>query len=56
MRQEYKYEVTNLGPRVSTILQENDQALVGTYVLDTVSSFDPDQSRLKSSRSFSGRN
>lgn len=49
MRQEYKYEVTNLGPRVSTILQENDQALVGTYVLDTVSSFDPDQSRLDAS-------
>lgn len=46
MRQEYKYTVYELGPKVSNILEGEDQALVGTYYLDHVSSFNPDESRL----------
>lgn len=46
MRQEYKYEVTDLGPKISTILEGNDQALVESYRLGTVSPFNPDESRL----------
>lgn len=46
MRQEYRYTVRELGPRVSTILEGEDQNLVSSYYLDTVSSFNPDESRL----------
>lgn len=46
MRQEYRYTVTELSPKASTILEGKDQALINTYLLGTVSSFNPDESRL----------
>lgn len=46
MRQEYKYTVTELGPKTTTILEGKDVALIGSYRLGKVSSFNPDESRL----------
>ena len=46
MRQEYKYTVTELSPRVTSILEGKDQELIGTYLLGVVSPFNPDESRL----------
>ena len=46
MRQEYKYTVTELSPRATSILEGKDQELVDTYLLGVVSPFNPDESRL----------
>lgn len=46
MKQEYRYEVIELGPKILNILGEEDSSLIDTYRVGYVSSFNPDESRL----------